>query len=278
MNAQKLTVLLASLAVMAGAYAAPGGTFHERPKMQGKVGFSYGYKDVGVTVGALKEDSSGFHGGKKGEAGLGLTAISNGKLIGAKALYNLLKDTPVYGVDKNGVATFGSVNKTPAPDDHNGRSGGVLRMAKVAGHELYFGEWSYSGQANDSGHNVYYVGQERATNLPTQGKVAYNVKGINGYSKDGEMLSGTLTADFGAQKLTGTLKNRNLNIAINANEMNTAAAGFVGEAVASGKQAGGKVTGDVRGQFFGNGGSAVGGLATFKTRRDLDTAFGGTKQ
>ncbi|WP_402839158.1 Slam-dependent surface lipoprotein [Neisseria sp. 23W00296] len=182
-----------------------------------------------------------------------------------------------YKTDANGVVKFGQAHDKKEPSDHK-ETGGLLKMAKAGNSDVYFGEWSHTGTAKDGSLNVFYVGQERASNLPELGTVKYHVRGMNNYSGD-NMLTGVLNAaDFGLDMIYGTIANKDLSVKITA-LMNRDNASFEGNANARGKLAGEKVVqGISAGQFFGNGASALAGIATFGSRRDLDTAFGGTKQ
>lgn len=142
-------------------------------------------------------------------------------------------------------------------------SGGLI------GDPVYFGEWSQSGNVNDGTHSVYYVGKDKTTHMPTAGTATYAVKGINNYTQNG-VMTGTFNANFGTNKLTGSMANRALTVGVDAN-IHTAQASFSGSATANG------VAGTSQGHFFGNGAKNLAGVAKFNDRT-LDTAFGGVKQ
>ncbi|EFV81179.1 MULTISPECIES: Slam-dependent surface lipoprotein [Neisseria] len=110
------------------------------------------------------------------------------------------------------------------------------------------------------------------TNLPTTGTATYTVKGINQYhAQNSTVLNGTLTADFSSNKLSGSLKNSGLTIAINNAAIKTAEASFSGNATANG------TAGATHGHFFGNQGAVIAGVAEFGRNHAYNTAFGGTK-
>ena len=114
----------------------------------------------------------------------------------------------------------------------------------------------------------------KTTNLPTSGTATYAVKGINNHvAHNTDVLQGTLTANFGTNRLNGTLSRSGLSIAINNAEIKTAQASFSGAAKANGS-----VNGTTNGHFYGNQGAALAGIAKFNGHSHLDTAFGGTKQ
>lgn len=270
----KLVVLLAAMGAAAGSWAESLET-----KTEGNVGYGIREQGRGIKVSALDKDNNSFHKGKKGDAGLGLMEISDGKrisLVGEKGLFKLLSGT--YGSDKNGVVEFGQANehKPNEPEDHN--KGGLLKIAKVANSDVYFGEWSYTGKTTDGSHNVFYVGQKLATDLP-KGWVDYDVKGISGHIKNRMLLTGKLSAHFAQGKVEGMIANPRLKVIITANKINMKDTSFSGPAYAAGALVKGKpVDGNVAGHFFGKGATAIGGIVTFDKRRDLDTAFGGVKK
>ena len=131
-----------------------------------------------------------------------------------------------------------------------------------------------SGYANRA---VFYVGDNTGTTGPTSGVANYTVKGVNKFSGGNKLTAvGTndqFTADFGAQTLTGTLRNSSLSVSVNAN-INASTAAFSGTATAT--TGGTSTNGTSQGHFFGANASALAGIATF-TNKDLDTAFGGNK-
>ena len=186
------------------------------------------------------------------------------------------------GKDKNGVTVAnlyrmkGIVwDNIPRMPDHSHL--GRLSYSKVGNMDVYFGDWSAvpSGAAvgtKGTNYTAFYSGTGRTTNLPTTGTATYTVKGINQYhAQNSAVLNGTLTADFSSNKLSGSLKNSGLTIAINNAAIKTAEASFSGNATANG------TAGATRGHFFGNQGAAIAGVAEFGRNHAYNTAFGGTK-
>lgn len=188
----------------------------------------------------------------------------------------------ILGKDKNGVTVAnlyrmkGIVwDNIPRMPDHSHL--GRLSYSKVGNMDVYFGDWSAvpSGAAvgtKGTNYTAFYSGTGRTTNLPTTGTATYTVKGINQYhAQNSAVLNGTLTADFSSNKLSGSLKNSGLTIAINNAAIKTAEASFSGNATANG------TAGATRGYFFGNQGAAIAGVAEFGRNHAYNTAFGGTK-
>ena len=188
----------------------------------------------------------------------------------------------ILGKDKNGVTVAnlyrmkGIVwDNIPRMPDHSHL--GRLSYSKVGNMDVYFGDWSAvpSGAAvgtKGTNYTAFYSGTGRTTNLPTTGTATYTVKGINQYhAQNSAVLNGTLTADFNSNKLSGSLKNSGLTIAINNAAIKTAEASFSGNATANG------TAGTTRGHFFGNQGAAIAGVAEFGRNHAYNTAFGGTK-
>ena len=188
----------------------------------------------------------------------------------------------ILGKDKNGVTVAnlyrmkGIVwDNIPRMPDHSHL--GRLSYSKVGNMDVYFGDWSAvpSGAAvgtKGTNYTAFYSGTGRTTNLPTTGTATYTVKGINQYhEQNSAVLNGTLTADFSSNKLSGSLKNSGLTIAINNAAIKTAEASFSGNATANG------TAGATRGHFFGNQGAAIAGVAEFGRNHAYNTAFGGTK-
>lgn len=176
-----------------------------------------------------------------------------------------------YSSQSNGVYTLSAPIDVDEPD-HSGM--GVFNFAKVSNANVYFGEWSQTGASGDSSRTVYYVGDNTGTSVPTSGTATYSVAGINDYSGS-NLMSGTFTANFGTNSLTGSLSNSSLAVDIGSASFDSA--GNISSTTATANGATGVVTdGQVSGNFFGNDAAALAGIATFNNR-DYDTAFGGTK-
>ena len=154
---------------------------------------------------------------------------------------------------------------------------GRMTYGKVGNLDVYFGEWAdvkAGAGAGTVGTNtsVFYNGTGKTTRMPTSGKATYAVKGINNYvNQNSPIMTGTLTADFGAKKLNGTIAKTGLSVAINNAVINTAQASFSGAAKANG------VIGKTHGNFYGNNAAALAGVADFNNPK-LNTAFGGTRR
>ncbi|MCC4264481.1 transferrin-binding protein-like solute binding protein [Oceanimonas baumannii] len=177
-------------------------------------------------------------------------------------------------VDFQGLSNYATLNQgIHQIGNPHGGSSAVYSFAQVASQDIWFGEWSSDGNFTD--RTVYYIGEDDVnTSVPTTGTASYNVKGVNHF--DGtNALAGTLTADFGAQTLAGSISNASLKIEVDA-FVNSSTASFSGDAIAT---AGGVDTfGDAQGHFFGADAAALAGIATFAGNSQHDTAFGGAKQ
>lgn len=155
---------------------------------------------------------------------------------------------------------------------------GRMTYGKVGNLDVYFGEWAdvkAGAGAGTVGTNtsVFYNGTGKTTRMPTSGKATYAVKGINNYvNQNSPIMTGTLTADFGAKKLNGTIAKTGLSVAINNAVINTAQASFSGAAKANGS-----INGRTQGHFYGNNAAALAGVADFNNPK-LNTAFGGTRR
>ncbi|MCC8366809.1 transferrin-binding protein-like solute binding protein [Xenorhabdus sp. PB61.4] len=245
---KKVKVLVATLGVlgfMAQAHAAVGFG-------QSQVS-SPSYVKVGPT-----QPGKGPHGGNGGEPGIGISSVYGGQITGFSGL------TRMAPADSNGIH---NISMAGAPGTHGGM--GVFHFSKVANEEVYFGEWSQTGKADDPTHTVYYAGKDITTNIPTDGTATYTVTGINQYSGN-NALSGTFTADFGEKTLVGSMANDAMTININADIY--ADASFEGDARV------GNLAGSTEGHFFGDNASSLAGYAKFDGDHSKDTAFGGSKQ
>ncbi|RFA31398.1 hypothetical protein CAI21_01935 [Alkalilimnicola ehrlichii] len=170
----------------------------------------------------------------------------------------------------DGVTTI----HNPIADNHGGM--GVFDFAKVAGHEVYFGEWSTAGDVTDGTHTVYYAGEGATASMPTSGTAEYSVAGLSDYASNG-LLSGTLTADFGANTLSGGMQNGDTGYSIDIGTATISGNTFVGggaRAELSGVEL--ARDGNVEGHFFGANAAALAGIATFADSQ-YDAAFGGSR-
>lgn len=205
----------------------------------------------------------------EGRAGIAIPALGLANKVDFQGL-------TTYGtIDSNGIYTL-SFPYTGAPTSHNDL--GVFNFAQVGTSDVWFGEWSPTGDVLDTARTVYYSGANADTSVPVSGVATYTVKATNNYylGTNG-LLSGVLTADFGASTLTGTMANNLYAINIGTSTINadasvtgagTASLTFLGFIpVASG--------GDVSAQFY-NGQADLAGMVDFSDPL-LDTAFGGTQ-
>ena len=177
--------------------------------------------------------------------------------------------------DASGVSSvrFG----TGAPNDHS--QIGVFHFSKVSGANVYFGEWSQTGDMAAGDHTVYYAGDDGgSTTVPTSGFATYSVNGVSDYDNNG-LLSGTFGVSFAGAggTLAGSISNSASGYGVNIGVANISGATFSGN-TASATQSGVTVAsgGDVSGRFFGANAAALAGIATF-TDNQYDTAFGGSK-
>src|SRR3546814_12207501 len=91
------------------------------------------------------------------------------------------------------------------------------------------GEWSQTGSATAGDHTVYYggTGATSSGNMPSSGSANYTVKGISNYASSGTPLSGTVTANFGAGDMTGSIQTSALKIDLGTDDIfGSTTAGF----------------------------------------------------
>ncbi|GHH49489.1 Slam-dependent surface lipoprotein [[Pseudomonas] boreopolis] len=167
-----------------------------------------------------------------------------------------------------------------APDSHDNL--GVFVFAQVGSQDVWFGEWSAYGTSGDATRTVYYIGNGADTAVPTSGSATYSVVGINNYNAsanggNGNLLSGTFTANFAAGTLTGSIANGASGYAVNLGSATINSNASISGNTAFATQSGSLVasSGSVSGQFYG-GQTALAGLVDFAGAQ-YDTAFGGTK-
>lgn len=187
-----------------------------------------------------------------GRAGIGVASMGLTKKVDFQAL-------TAYGSQSNGIHTI--------TGGHGGL--GTFNFAKVGAGDVWFGEWS-DGTSSNSNRAVYYVGDSSNTTLPASGTATYAVKGVNQYNGSNH-LTGSFTANFNTNILSGNIANSNLKVGVNA-VINATTASFAGQAKANDS-----TIGFTQGHFFGADAAALAGFAKF-TDSNLNTAFGGTKQ
>ena len=188
------------------------------------------------------------------EKALSKTANNKGQsmaLMAERADKWISRITGVAKKDSNGVVVAKMQNMpklTLIMPDHTGL--GRLSFKQVGNMDTYYGEWENVAGSNTKEKNVsvYYVGSNPTTKLPS-GKVTYNVQGINKYTD---------------------LSKSNLSLSIES-KIDKTNATFEGEATAEG------ITGKSEGRFYGAKAEGLAGMATFASKPEYNTAFGGTK-
>lgn len=191
-------------------------------------------------------------------------------------------------VDFQGLSTastlIGSVYTLSSPilDPYHPSGMGVFAFSRAGSGDVWFGEWSGNGDITDGTHTAYYVGDTTGTSLPSGGKVKYAVTGING-SGAGSVLSGTFTANFNTNRLSGKLTRtgsstiNKLTLGKNSSQnyvtIDPLTATFSGKARADTTSQ----KGTVEGRFYGANAAALAGMATFADS-SKDVAFGGGKK
>lgn len=284
-------MLFASILMTTGfaAYAAPSGatlaneqgrhvklgiyTDGAKPEFAGKAG-------INIVDASLKD---------KNKPTIGRSYANNQIISFAKiekTAKNAFVSSDIATKDKNGVVVAnmyrmsgGIWNAIPMPD-HSQL--GRLSYAQAGNEDVWFGNWSdvpagAAVGAAGKNYTAFYSGSNPTTNLPSSGKAVYDVKGINAYNQaNSQMMRGQLTADFGKETLQGTISRSDLSIALNA-RIDKASASFAGAQGAVATVAGKQLTGEVKGQFFGNQGAALAGVADFGQNNVNNTAFGGAK-
>lgn len=226
-----------------------------------------------IAVGGTNYTSQNGHPGNSGGPGIMIHKMSPDvndrkyvSLLGLQVLSWPNLTDGVTHIDKN---TFGM------PSSHK-KNVGTLDFAKVPNWNIfesgvYFGEWSQNGELNALDRQVWYVGKDKTTNMPTGGIANYDVKGIRQYQHNG-ILTGTLTANFGTNELYGNVGDINFGSAGNTTvSINASQASFGGGVSV------GSVQGNTQGHFFHSNAERLAGIATFATNKNLDTSFGGKK-
>jgi len=196
-----------------------------------------------------------------GRPGIGVYTMGTDRKVDFQALQTFAP------ADANGVSSLVS---PITPPSHSGM--GVFHFAKIAGHNVYFGEWSQSAPT-DGTHTVYYAGDNAGTTVPASGTATYTVAGLNQYNGSNK-LNGTLSANFGAGQLSGSLSNG--SVTVNIGTAAISGTGFSGSGASASVGGATVATGGVSGQFFGANAAALAGVTRFDDRL-YDTAFGGTK-
>jgi hypothetical protein len=172
-----------------------------------------------------------------------------------------------------GVTTVSAVTGTIT--DHS--QFGQFDFAKVSGANVYFGEWTQTGDVTSGDHTVYYGGTDATSAVPETGTAFYAVKGISDYENK-SVLQGEFEANFtgGNQGvLTGNVHNAGLTYIVDIGVVAINGGTFAGSTASA---TGATSSGDVSGRFFGTGGTSLAGIVKFGSAdRQYDTAFGGQR-
>ncbi|EOV8088507.1 Slam-dependent surface lipoprotein [Providencia rettgeri] len=215
---------------------------------------SYDLDLTNIIVGKT-QSTMGPHGGSIGAPGIGSRFMRNGKTISFSGLKNLVTQKPdnVYVLESGG-------------SPHGGM--GKFQFSQVADAEVYFGDWSQTGEADDAMHTVYFSGENATTEVPTSGQATYTIAGINQFAGEAKQ-TGWFNADFTDKSYTGSLEGTNSHsMAGDIKEDGK----FSGTAIANGTHHGNSM-----GQLFGDNAEHVAGILSYADNRELDTAFGGQK-
>lgn len=197
--------------------------------------------------------------------------------IATKGAFGTFFKVDLEGIAKNSSKTTVYQNNG-ATVYHNAKGSGTDSHAKVGTYDfvqvgnadVWFGEWSSTGQAGDwQNRQVFYVGDTIGTTMPTTGSATYSVKGINQFNGN-NVLAGTFTADYKAGTLAGSIANDQLTVELKNVSFDVGNPHFSGKARAKGEK------GSVNGRFYGAGAAGLAGLANFNNHK-LNTSFGGTK-
>lgn len=232
-------------------------------------------------VGGQTDTASPFQIGTadNGTAGASVTGQIGGVTAGftshfARATYQNTA-TGVYNVSGRRLVADGA----PGPElpfaDHSGL--GVWYFAKAGSDDVWYGTWSGESTTGAIGtkvagtHNAWYVGEngDVATTLPVS--ATYTVRSINNSTQTAtSQLSATFNGGSnGTASSTGDIVFTGGSINTVGNDVRLAASSV---SVASNGGSGGTLSGN----FYGTGASSVAGAVAF-SNRDLNTAFGGTK-
>lgn len=219
----------------------------------------------------------------------GVVSFAGGPIAQTKAAYNDPNQTgPYYYITINGT-TF---SQTWQAETANGTEiyayrqisdplpnfphfGGEV-VAKVPGHEVYFGEWAPKGSNNGMGndtnlnldnplHTAFYVGENPTTSMPTLVNATYDVVGVSQYNPGTQagVYTGMLTANYGNgnNTLTG-----NIDYVSFANTTISSDGSFT------------NLDGSIQGQFYGNAAEALAGYYKDEFFPSDSMAFGGARQ
>lgn len=157
---------------------------------------------------------------------------------------------------------------------------GNTSIAKVSGHEVYFGEWvpkatsPVSGNStnmvgqNDALRTVFFVGENPTTSMPTLVNAKYDVVGLRQYNPGTQagVYTGVLTANYSGS--SGTLAGA------------VGGVSFSGTTIASNGEFTKNFsdTSKIVGQFYGAGASALAGYYNHASNPANHMAFGGAKR
>lgn len=216
---------------------------------------SYDGEKTDIIVGGT-QSVRGTHGGVIGAPGIGYRYMKDGMRISFSGLKNMVSHKPdnVYVLESGG-------------GPHGGM--GKFQFSQVADVEIYYGDWSQTGEEGDKRHTAYFSGENASTAVPTNGKATYTLEGVNQF--DGEAkLAGAFEADFGDKTYNGSLQGVSNSYTMTGSIEDQGK--FSGIAVANGS-----IDGTSSGQFFGDNAEHMAGITSFAGHEELDTAFSGKK-
>lgn len=217
---------------------------------------------------AVSDVNGGPH--TAGLAGISIEATGLGTEVDFQGL-TAYSPADIHGVNQLNYA----YDSEEAPATH--ATLGVFDFAQVGSNDVWFGEWSKTGDATAASHTVYYSGSNADTSVPTSGTATYTVVGINDYDgTSASLLNGSLTANFGAATLSGSMTSANgltVNLGTATIQSDASVTGNNAVALDSGSLV--ASSGDVSAQFY-NGQADLAGLVDFAGTQ-YDTAFGGTQ-
>ncbi|MFD1091606.1 Slam-dependent surface lipoprotein [Providencia vermicola] len=215
---------------------------------------NYNQGETDIDVGKTQYEGGG--GANEGNPGLGYRFVTEGITISLSGLKD--KASKVA----NGVYVIDKV------EGHHG-SIGKFSFSQVADAEIYYGDWSQTGDVTDPKHTAFYSGKEPTNEIPTEGQASYTIMGLNQYESGGKM-PGVYLVDFGKKLYEGSLDGEFAKIELH---------GEIGE---NGKFSGAALVNDEAegistGQLFGQDAALVAGMVSFPENHQYDTAFGGVK-
>lgn len=215
---------------------------------------NYAQGKTDIDVGKTQYEGDG--GVNNNDPGMGYRFVTDGITISFSSLKEkaIKAANDVYIIDK-AEGYHGSIGK--------------FNFSQVADAEIYYGDWSESGEVIDPKHTAFYSGKETTSEIPTEGQASYTIMGLNQYESSGKM-PGVYLVDFGKKLYEGSLDGEFARVE------------FSGEIGENGKFSGVALANDQAegisaGQLFGQDAAQVAGIVSFPENHQYDTAFGGVK-